>query len=157
MSFLRLSEVQIVPRHGGERDRTPAGGAPPPDLRGPANPNLWEPANTPAAEQLLRRRSSSSGGSSNGSPANSPAGVKLLRLQSLHTATIPISSMSRLNLYFRESKPKFLSPNSFSSMAEITPTTSLNLLWKYQRVGDPTQSLRFIRSVNFPLSSVAAQ
>ena len=26
---------------------------------------------------------------------------------------------------FRESKPKFLSPNSFSTMAEITPTTGL--------------------------------
>ena len=25
--------------------------------------------------------------------------------------------------YFRESKPKFLSPKSFSTMAEITPTT----------------------------------
>ena len=39
-------------------------------------------------------------------------------------ATIPFSSMSRF-MYFRESKPKFLSPNSFSTMAEITPTTSL--------------------------------
>jgi hypothetical protein len=28
-------------------------------------------------------------------------------------------------MYFRESKPKFLSPDSFSNMAEITPTTSL--------------------------------
>ena len=26
-------------------------------------------------------------------------------------------------MYFRESKPKFLSPNSFSTMAEITPTS----------------------------------
>ena len=34
-------------------------------------------------------------------------------------------------MYFRESKPKFLSPNSFSPMAEITPTTVL--LWKYKR------------------------
>ncbi|CAL8250955.1 unnamed protein product [Boreogadus saida] len=37
----------------------------------------------------------------------------------------PFSSMSRFNLDFRESKPKFLSPNSFSTMAEITPSTSL--------------------------------
>ena len=29
-----------------------------------------------------------------------------------------------LHAYFRESKPKFLSPNSFSTMAEITPTKS---------------------------------
>ena len=33
-----------------------------------------------------------------------------------------------------ESKPKFL---SFSTMGEITPTTSLYLLWKYQWVGEP--------------------
>ena len=39
-------------------------------------------------------------------------------------ATIPFSSMSRFNLD-RESKPKFLSPNYFSTMAEITPTTSV--------------------------------
>ena len=37
-------------------------------------------------------------------------------------ATIPFSSRF---MYFRESKPKFLSPISFSTMAEITPTTSL--------------------------------
>ena len=37
--------------------------------------------------------------------------------------TICFSSTSRLNLDFRESKPKFLSRNSFSIMAEITPTT----------------------------------
>ena len=34
-----------------------------------------------------------------------------------------------------ESKPKFLFANSFSTMAEITPT-SLYLLWKNQRVGE---------------------
>ena len=28
-------------------------------------------------------------------------------------------------MYFRESKTKFLTPNSFSTMAEITPTMSL--------------------------------
>ena len=39
-------------------------------------------------------------------------------------ASIPFSSMSRF-MYFKESKQKFLSPNSFSTMAEITPTTSL--------------------------------
>ena len=33
--------------------------------------------------------------------------------------------MSRFSLDFRESKRRFLSPNSFSTMAEITPTTSL--------------------------------
>ena len=38
---------------------------------------------------------------------------------------------------FRESKPKFLYPNSFSTMAEITLTTSLYVLLKYQRVGEP--------------------
>ena len=36
-------------------------------------------------------------------------------------ATIPFSSMSRF-MFFRESKPKLISPNSFSTMAEITPT-----------------------------------
>ena len=36
-----------------------------------------------------------------------------------------------------ESKPKFLSPYSFFTMAQITPTTSLYLLWVYQRVGEP--------------------
>ena len=33
-------------------------------------------------------------------------------------------------MYFSESKPKFLSPNSFSTMAQITPTTVS--LWKYK-------------------------
>ena len=33
--------------------------------------------------------------------------------------------MSRFNMDFRESKPMFLYPNSFSTMAEITLTTSL--------------------------------
>jgi hypothetical protein len=28
-------------------------------------------------------------------------------------------------MYFKEAKPKFLFPNSFSTMAEIIPTTSL--------------------------------
>ena len=45
--------------------------------------------------------------------------------------------MSRFNLDFRESEPAFLSPNSFFSMGEITPTTNLYLLWKYQRVAEP--------------------
>ena len=33
-------------------------------------------------------------------------------------------------MYFSQSKPKFLSPNTFSTMAEITPTTVS--LWKYK-------------------------
>ena len=33
-------------------------------------------------------------------------------------------------MYFSQSKPKFLSPNSFSTMAQITPTTVS--LWKYK-------------------------
>ena len=55
-----------------------------------------------------------------------------------HYITIRQQSLSPpcrvFNLDFRESKPKFLSPNSFSTMAEITPTTSLCVesLWKYQ-------------------------
>ena len=39
-------------------------------------------------------------------------------------ATIPFSSLSPF-MYFRESKPKCLPPNSFSTIAEISPTTSL--------------------------------
>ena len=37
---------------------------------------------------------------------------------------IPFSSMSWF-MFLRESKPKFLPPNSFSTLAEITPNTSL--------------------------------
>ena len=43
----------------------------------------------------------------------------------LSRATIPFTSMSLFNLNLSESKPKFLSSNSFSTMAEITPTTIL--------------------------------
>ena len=68
-----------------------------------------------------------------------------------HTATIPFSSCR-----CSESKPKFLSPNSSSAMGEITPTTSLYLLWKYQRIGDPTQSW-FIISENIPVSLATVQ
>ena len=95
---------------------------------------------------------------SSGGGGAPPVAGELLR-RSLHTAKIPFSSMSRFNLDFRESKPKFLSPNSFSTIAEITPTTSLYLLWKYQRVGKPTlwYSLRFIISENIPVRSTAAQ
>ena len=50
-----------------------------------------------------------------------------------HLWSFHIDLMSRFSLDFRESKPRFLSTNSFSTMAEITPTTSLYLLWKYQR------------------------
>jgi hypothetical protein len=39
-------------------------------------------------------------------------------------------SMSQF-MYRRESKPKLFSPNSYSTMAEITPTTVS--LWKYKR------------------------
>ena len=38
---------------------------------------------------------------------------------------------------FRESNPKFLYPNSFSTVAEITLTTILYVLLKYQRVREP--------------------
>ena len=71
-------------------------------------------------------------------------------------ATIPFSSMSWFTLDFTESKPKFLSANSSSTMAEINPTTSLYLLWKYQRIRDRTQCL-FIISENIPVSSAAKQ
>ena len=47
--------------------------------------------------------------------------------------TIPFSSMSWFNLNFRESKPKCFSPNSFSTMAEISPTMSLVVEVGYQR------------------------
>ena len=39
-------------------------------------------------------------------------------------AKIPFSSLSWF-MFLRESKPKFLPPNSFSTLAEITPNTSL--------------------------------
>ena len=42
-------------------------------------------------------------------------------------STIPSSSMSRFNMDFRESRPKIISPDYFSTMAEISPTTSLYL------------------------------
>ena len=41
-------------------------------------------------------------------------------------------------------------------MCEITPTTSLYLLWNYPRVGDLMQFVRFIIS-EYPVSSAAAQ
>ncbi|CAL8350192.1 unnamed protein product [Arctogadus glacialis] len=63
-------------------------------------------------------RSAAYGPSSSAAPAWTPPVPRAY-------ATIPFSSMSRFNLDFRESKPKFLSPNSFSTMADITPTTSL--------------------------------
>ena len=54
-------------------------------------------------------------------------------------ATIPFSFPEvRFSLDFRESKPKFLSPNSFSTMAEITPTTSLMEIPETSE--NPTQS-----------------
>ena len=45
--------------------------------------------------------------------------------------------MSRFNIDYRESKPKFLYPNPFSTMAEATLNTSIYLLLKYQRVREP--------------------
>ena len=79
--------------------------------------------------------------------------------KSLHTATIPFSSMSWFNLDFRESKPKFLSPNYFSTMAEITPHhyESLLVVFTMRESENPTQSLRFIISENIPVRSAAAQ
>ena len=56
----------------------------------------------------------------------------------------PGSSVSWINMDFRVSRPKFLSPQFFSTLAEITPTTSLCLLWQKQR--RQTQSLWFIIS-----------
>jgi hypothetical protein len=58
--------------------------------------------------------------------------------------------MSRFNLDFRESKPKFLSPNSFSTMAEITPTTSLYLLLRYQRVWEPNAVFKIHNIREYP-------
>ena len=48
-------------------------------------------------------------------------GVASQRAAGLRRETIACNKF----MYFRESKPKFLSPDSFSTMAEITPTTSL--------------------------------
>ena len=62
-----------------------------------------------------------------------------------HTAIIPFSSMSRFIL--QGVKAKVGTPNSFSTMAEITTTKSLYLLWKYQkRRVNPQQAFRFIVS-----------
>ncbi|CAL8285213.1 unnamed protein product [Boreogadus saida] len=72
---------------------------------------------SPASRYLVVPR----GGGASAAGSEAPAGDN--RGQQSR-ATIPFSSMSRF-MYFRESKPKFLSPNSISTMAEITPTTSL--------------------------------
>ena len=56
----------------------------------------------------------------------------------------------QFNLDFRESKPKFLSPNSFSTMGEITPTTSLYLCGSTWESENLMQALRFIISENTP-------
>ena len=63
------------------------------------------------------------------SPAGG-AGVRIRQQSLLLYVTVQYSKTS-------ESRPKFLSPNSFSTMGEIIPTTSLYLLWKYQRLGEP--------------------
>ena len=93
----------------------------------------------------MRRREASQGGGWGCGPEQLAATVLCALLQWMYHngkaadrcsgrrqswATIPFSSMSRF-MYFRESKPKFLSPNSFSTMSEVTPTTAS--LWKYQR------------------------
>ncbi|CAL8323973.1 unnamed protein product [Boreogadus saida] len=68
--------------------------------------------------------------------------------------------MSRFNLDFRESKPKFLSPNSFPTMAEITSVTSLYLMWKVRNGSDRKGAVgreRFAQlssEVAFPLPTV---
>ena len=41
-------------------------------------------------------------------------------------------------------------PNSFSTMGEITPTTSLYLLWKYQRVGEPDALFKIHNNREYP-------
>ena len=65
--------------------------------------------------------------------------------------------MSRFNLDFRESLPKFLSPNSFSSMAKITPHYESLLVAELSESENPTQSLRIIISENIHVSSAAVQ
>ena len=76
---------------------------------------------------------------------SSPAAEASAAVRQLSSrSTIPSSSMSWFNMDFRVSWPKFLFPQFFSTMAKITPTTSLYLLWKYQ--GRQTQSLWFIIS-----------
>ena len=70
-----------------------------------------------------------------------PAGGTQRQLSS--RSTIPFSSMSRF-MEFRESRPKFLFTQLISTLAKISPTTSLYLLWKYQR--RQSQSLWFISS-----------
>ena len=54
---------------------------------------------------------------------------------------------------FRESMPKFLYPNSFSTMAEITLTTSIYLLLKYQRVGEPDVVFKIHNIREYPRQS----
>uniref|UniRef100_A0A8C4ZMJ2 TERF1-interacting nuclear factor 2 N-terminal domain-containing protein n=1 Tax=Gadus morhua TaxID=8049 RepID=A0A8C4ZMJ2_GADMO len=67
-----------------------------------------------------------------------------------------LGRLERFNRDCREPKPKFLSPNSFSTMAEITPCTSL-CCGSSRESENQTQSLRFIISENIPVSSAAAQ
>ena len=67
-----------------------------------------------------------------------------------------VPHMAAINLDFRESKPKFLYPNSFYTIAEITRTTSL-CCGCTRESENPTQSLRFIISENIPVSSVTAK
>ena len=110
-------EIQIEPRHGGERDCcclwTPEL---PPELQPELPPEIYRRKFQDSAPAEVRELSS-----------RRPAGV---RESASKKDTLP---MSLFNLDFGESKPKFLSPNSFSTMAEITTTTSLYLLWKHRR------------------------
>ena len=77
--------------------------------------------------------------------AAEPAGVCMLQQSVSHVASQ------------RESKPKFLSPISVSTMAEITSTMSLHFLQKVPESDNPTQSLRFIISEKNPVSTAAGQ
>ena len=58
-------------------------------------------------------------------------------------------------IWTSESEPKLISPNSFSPMGEITPTTNLFLLWKYQRVWEPDAVCK-IHNIRVYLVSLAA-
>ena len=55
----------------------------------------------------------------------SPAGAEADLKRETIAGNNPFLLHVVVHAYFRESKPKFLSPNSYSTMAEITPTTSL--------------------------------
>ena len=99
--------------------------------------SCWTAARAAGWPPELRQQSGTSAlGVRRGSFVSSPAApVGELRRQLSSGSTIPFSSMSRFNLDFSESKPKFLCPNS----SQLYNTLSFYLLWKYQR--RQTQSL----------------